>query len=157
MSEVTFEAPLPPPPQARLERLQDSFENRFPKSYLDFLSKNNGVKVRPRDVHVGQRKFAIERFLPIVSDPKVDKDGWADVAVVATQLDLRLAIDENSTRLDIVPIAAVFAGDFIVLDYRKDRDNPGVALWDHELSDDFSPKTEFLASSFAEFLKQLDS
>jgi SMI1-KNR4 cell-wall len=156
MLDFVADTRLPPPPAARIERLQDNFENRFPKAYLDFLALNNGAKLKNSEVMIDNRNLVIERFLPIVADPKVDADGWADVAVVATQLDARLATDEDATRLDLIPIAATFAGDFIVLDYRKNRENPSVALWDHELSDDMMPQTEALAPSFGAFLDMLN-
>jgi SMI1-KNR4 cell-wall len=146
----------PPPPLARIEKLQDSFEQRFPVGYLDFLKQANGAKLKNNVVKLGNSDFVIERFLPIVADPKNDPDGWADVAVVATQLDLRLVVDEDTTQLDLVPIAALFAGDFLVLDYRESRRAPKVALWDHEASDDFNPQTVPVADSFERFIKMLE-
>jgi hypothetical protein len=155
MIAIVSEAPLPPPPPARLEKLQSSFENRFPKSYVDFLTKANGGKLAKSDVTIGNSSFVIERFLPVVDDPKTNPQGWADVAVVASQLDLRLVEDENSTGLDLIPIAALFAGDFLVLDYRGNRTEPSVAIWDHEQSDELAPFTIPIAESFSDLLRLL--
>jgi hypothetical protein len=41
--------------------------------------------------------------------------------------DMRVA-HANTTHLDLVPIAALFAGDFLMLDYRESRQAPKVAL-----------------------------
>jgi SMI1-KNR4 cell-wall len=147
----------PPPPPARIETLQQSFEQRFPAAYLDFLKRANGAMLQDNAVKFGSSDFVIERFLPILADPKTDPDGWADVAVVATQLDSRLVADEDSTHLDLVPIAALFAGDFLVLDYRERNKPPKVALWDHEASDDFEPQTVPVAESFETFMTMLDN
>ena len=147
----------PPPPPARIEKLQQSFEQRFPSAYLDFLNRANGARLADNAVKLGSSDFVIERFLPIVADPKTDQDGWADVAVVATQLDARLVVDEDSTQLDLIPIAALFAGDFLVLDYRESGAAPKVALWDHEASDDFQPETIPVAESFEKFMAMLEN
>jgi SMI1-KNR4 cell-wall len=69
--------------------------------------------------------------------------------------DMRVA-HANTTHLDLVPIAALFAGDFLMLDYRESRQAPKVALWDHEASDDFNPQTVPVADSFERFIKMLE-
>lgn len=155
MIDFVADTMLPPPPPARLERLQESFENRFPKAYLDFLAQNNGAKPANNEVNSAVRPFVIERFLPIVADPKTDPIGWADVAVVASQLDARLVSDENATGMDLIPIAAMFAGDFVVLDYRDNRAEPSVGIWDHEASDDFAPQVKTIAPTFSAFLSMM--
>lgn len=155
MVDFVADTSLPPPPPTRLERLQTTFENRFPKAYLDFMDRGNGAKLVNNEVASAVRPFVIERFLPIVADPKTDPSGWADVAVVTTQLDARLVSDENATGIDLIPIAAMFAGDFVVLDYRENRTEPSVGIWDHEVSDDFAPKVETIAPTFSAFLSMM--
>ena len=147
---------LPPPPAARVERLQDEFAQRFPPAYLEFLQASNGGKIVRNAVEAGSQPFVIERFLPIVGDIKADPDGWADVAVVVTQLDARLVEDEDKLGVPLVPIASLFAGDFLVLDYRRGATEPSVARWDHEASVDLAPVADEVAPSFAAFLKLLD-
>lgn len=144
----------PPPSPARLEHLQEFFGQRFPPAYLSFLQRANGAKLRNNEVKDGGRPFVIERFLPILDDYKSDKrNGWADMAVVTSQLDARIATDPDDTRIDVLPIAALFAGDFLVLDYREKRDDPPVGVWDHEASDDFAPVVTPVADNFAAFEK----
>jgi hypothetical protein len=144
----------PPPSPERLAHLQDFFGQRFPAAYVDFLARANGAKPARNEVTGGGRPFVIERFLPILDDYKSDeRNGWADVAVVSSQLDARLATDPDDTRIDVVPIAALFAGDFLVLDYRGARGEPSVGVWDHEASDDFAPVVTPVADSFSSFEK----
>jgi hypothetical protein len=63
--------------------------------------------------------------------------------------------DEDSTGAEMLPIAALFAGDYICLDYRTEKDNPAVCIWSHEESEDFAPVTYPIAKDFDTFLKML--
>lgn len=77
--------------------------------------------------------------------------------MIASQLDSRLASDPDGDNIDLVPIAALFGGDFVVLDYRGAPDTPSVAIWDHESSTDFAPAVRTVSAGFTEFLAQLRS
>lgn len=149
------EPPLPPPPEVRIERLEASFERSLPPSYIAFVKAHNGAKLANPELPVAFDGRVIERFLPIVSDPAIDADGWADVAVVATQLDPRLAPSKDTRGFALVPIAALFGGDFLVLDYRASATEPAVSIWYHDTSDDFSPDVRVVADSFEIFLELL--
>ncbi len=142
---------LPPPPPARIERIEESFARKFPPAYLRFLNQANGAKLKNPVIITPEREVVIERFLPIVDDPATHSEGWADVAVVASQLDARLATSEDTIGYDLIPIASLFAGDFLVLDYRHNPNKPQISLWNHETSDDFSPDAKPIASDFETF------
>lgn len=142
---------LPAPSAERLRTLESHFGVRFPPAYREFLARHNGARVLDGDVGT----LVVERFLPILDDFGDHPDGWADVAVVATQLDARLAVDPDATGLPLVPIAALFAGDMLVLDYRGGQDEPSVGRWDHEASDDFHPVVTTVAGTFAAFAGQI--
>lgn len=98
------------------------------------------------------REVVIERFLPLLNNSLTHSDGWADMGVVVTQIGDRLGIDDTDFHY-LAPIAALFAGDFLVLDYRVDADEPGISLWNHELSEEDTPSTDLVAESFPEFLQ----
>jgi SMI1-KNR4 cell-wall len=149
------EPSLPPPPEVRIERLEASFERPLPPSYIAFIKAHNGAKLANPELPAAFGGRVIERFLPIVSDPAIDADGWADVAVVATQLDSRLAPSVDTRGFALVPIAALFGGDFLVLDYRNSADQPAVSVWYHDTSDDFAPDVRVIADSFENFLELL--
>ena len=73
-----------------------------------------------------------------------------------TQLDARLVVDENSFGYVLLPFAALFGGDFLVLDYREGNGAPSVARRDHERSDDLAPVADMVAPSFEAFVALLD-
>lgn len=75
MVDMVADTALPPPPSARLERLQTTFEHHFPQDYLDFLTHAIGARPVINEVDAAGRAFVIERFLPIVADPKIDPSG----------------------------------------------------------------------------------
>lgn len=156
MPTFVDETPLPPPPPARIERLEESFDRKLPQDYLAFVRDHNGARLASPTLATAEREVVIERFLPIVSDPAGDTQGWADVAVVATQLDSRLVASEDSLGFDLVPFAALFGGDFLVLDYRAGKSAvPKVSIWYHDTSEDFAPDARPIAPSFSEFLDAL--
>lgn len=130
--------------------------HRFPAAFRQFLDQHNGARLVRPTLSVGGREVMIERFLPVVADPSVDADGWADIAVVATQLDARLALSEDSLGFDCVPFAALFGGDFLVLEFADAATEPRVAHWDHELSEEMAPALTPVAPDFAAFLAMLD-
>ncbi|MBX7482728.1 SMI1/KNR4 family protein [Qipengyuania qiaonensis] len=148
--------PLPPPPPERIERIEESFARSLPDDYVAFVREHNGSKLAQPTVSTPVREIVIERFLPIVGNPAEDVGGWADVAVVATQLDARLSSSEDGIGLELVPFAALFGGDFLVLDYRGEGAVvPKVSIWFHESSEDFAPDARPIAPSFGDFINAL--
>lgn len=55
-----------------------------------------------------------------------------DIDVTLTQIEDRLTDIEDLIGIDILPVAFLFAGDFVCLDYRDNRENPSVCVWNHE-------------------------
>jgi len=146
---------IPPPPPGRVEMLEDYFEIPLPDDYKRFVTTHNGAVPLESRFDVAGLERAVERFLPIIQDVEGHPLGWLDLEVVASQLDSRLTDDEDGENINLVPIAAVLAGDFIVLDYRKGSEHPTIGLWDHEASEDFAPAVTTVARTFNEFLSIL--
>ena len=129
---------------------------RLPDSFKDFLSYGNGGSPKRSTLTVGTEERVVERFLPLIDDPKQDPaQGQYDVSVVESQIGERLACDEDQTGCVLVPFAALFGGDFLCFDYRGGRDEPSVVIWDHETSDEFAPDTRDVADSFSAFVALL--
>lgn len=148
---------LNPPSISRIEWFEKSHEVKLPKSYVDFLGAHNGAVPISAVFPNGKRERMIERFLAILENPKENgEDGWYDISVVLTQIDERIICDEDSTGYELIPIAALFGGDFACLDFRNNKDEPGIVVWDHEMSDEFSPVIEPIADSFLEFLSTME-
>lgn len=84
------------------------------------------------------------------------EEGYYDIGVVRTQLDERVVFDENVVGTELLPIAVLYAGDFVCLDYRHHRGGePAVCVWDHEVSSELNPVTYRVSSSFEGFLGML--
>ncbi|PTY87559.1 SMI1/KNR4 family protein, partial [Heyndrickxia sporothermodurans] len=99
--------------------------------------------------------YAIDRFLCILKVTGERDDEYYDIGVVRTQLDERIVFDENLVGTELLPIAVLFAGDFVCLDYRNDVEEPTVCVWNHEESSDLNPVTYTISNSFEEFLNML--
>jgi cell wall assembly regulator SMI1 len=146
---------IPPPPPGRIETLEDYFEVTFPDDYKQFAATHNGAVPLKNRFDIEGLERVIERFLPILQDVEDHPLGWLDLEVVASQLDARLTDDEDGENINLIPIAALLAGDFVVLDYRKGLESPTVGFWNHEASEDFAPAVTTVARTFNEFLSIL--
>ncbi|MWC31273.1 SMI1/KNR4 family protein [Paenibacillus sp. MMS18-CY102] len=71
--------------------------------------------------------------------------------------DLIIKIDGKPVILELpkeVPIAALFSGDFICLDFRV-TEEPTVVIWFQEESERFSPVIQAVAQNISEFILML--
>jgi hypothetical protein len=146
---------LPKPSNERIEWFEKIYRIELPIEYKEFLRNFNGCKPITNILNSNGREYVIERFLCLLDKPKENEIyGWYDLTSVLTQLDCRLIDDEDLIGMNVIPIATLFAGDFICLDYRKDI-KPCVVVWNHEESDDFEPVTEEVADNVNEFFNML--
>ncbi|WP_340013865.1 SMI1/KNR4 family protein [Paenibacillus sp. FSL K6-1318] len=81
-------------------------------------------------------------------------NGWYDVEFIITQIGDRLTDNENLVGMNVIPIASLFSGDFICLDYRETAE-PNVVIGFHEESEEFSPLTQIVAKNLSEFFDML--
>lgn len=149
---------LPSPSNALLDRTQKYYRVRFPSEYVEFLRQNNGAIPISNQFTLDSHCYLIERFLCLLDDEirdELDNVSWSEIRVVITQLDGRLVDDEDLVGMNVIPIAILFAGDYVCLDYRKSVDRPTICIWYHEESSEFAPTTKFLADSFEQFLEAL--
>ena len=144
----------PPPSAERIAWFEDYYEVRLPDDFKTFLGQRNGAKPSEDGLPDGRNERMVERFLPLLADPKADPEhGWADMTVVITQLDERLLEDEDAVGVPLIPIAALAGGDFVCLDYRGG--GPRVVIWDHEESEEMAPVVTPVADSFSDLLGKL--
>lgn len=143
------------PPESELEFFEDAFRVKLPDDYKNFLRAANGGVPDHRVFRCEGTDRLIERFLPMLEDPNDDPvAGQYDIAVTMTQLEQRIALDPDELGSKLIPIAYLFAGDFVCLDFRTDS-NPSVVVWLHEGSRDYAPATIPVAQSFTEFCEKL--
>ena len=71
-----------------------------------------------------------------------------DIDVVMSQLDERLFIHEDILGFELIPIVALYGGDFLCLNYVEDTENPSICIWYHEEYYELEPAIEFLATLY---------
>ena len=96
---------------------------KLPDDYKEFIKKENGVIPSKRYFHFEHNEKVIDRFLAIlaISGEKTEED--YDIGVVSTQLEGRIVFDEDNVGMQLIPIAALFGGDFVCLNYVEDSEN----------------------------------
>jgi len=159
MTDIQFGSVLPSPSHELLEHTQAYYKITFPKTYVDFISENNGGVPDHNEFLFEGNYYLVERFTSLLNNDLRDTladDNWCEMRSIITQLDERLVDDEDLIGMNIIPIAILFAGDYVCLDYRKDANNPSVCLWFHEKSREFAPGTEKIANNFEEFIHMLE-
>jgi len=55
----------------------------------------------------------------------------------------------------VIPIAFLFAGDFVCLNYRNNAKKLEICIWYHEQSELFKPVTDKIADNFEWFINIL--
>jgi len=144
---------LPSPPKEQVEKLEQFYRITFPDNYKIFINEYNGAIPLNSTFEFDGNEYVLETFLCILGDLKNDYDeGLYDIGVVTSQIFDRLVDDPNELGIRIIPIASLFAGDFICLDFRNSPEIPSICIWYHEQSEPFHPVTKKIANSFDEFL-----
>lgn len=151
--EDTIVQPLPD--EACIAEREEDWEVKLPEDYRNFLKKYSCGEPEEQSFEYKGHMYAVIRFLGIVQDYETDDLGWYDIEVVESEIGERLTDDMDSTGMDVVPIAELFAGDYLCLDFRGHAENPIVCIWFHEESGDFDPCLEKVADSFTEFTEML--
>ena len=146
----------PFPTDEYITKKEDDWEVKLPNAYKAFVKRYGGGKPIKRVFlcKENNHEYAIDRFLCICPDYRTNTLGMYNVGVVLTQIEDRLSDNPDLIGAELLPIAVLFAGDFVCLDF-KSKENPSVCVWSHEESDIDSPVTYHVADSFEEFCKLL--
>ncbi|PAF36785.1 SMI1/KNR4 family protein [Terribacillus saccharophilus] len=145
----------PLPDDSLLSEKESKWRIKLPNNYKDFIKKYNGGTPIKDSFKCNNHNYAIDRFLCILKVTGANDDEFYDIGVVRTQLDERIIFDEDLVGTELLPIAALFAGDFVCLDYRDNPEQPTVKVWNHEESSELNPVTYFINVSFEAFLDML--
>lgn len=146
----------PLPGSNLIKRVEENFEIEFPKDFIDFISESNGSIPITRFFEFKSNRYVVDRFLCLLDKPSEHDKGMYDIKVVFSQLDERILSDGDMTGAELVPIAALFAGDFVCLDYTESKIDPVVCIWYNEESDEYDPVTEKIADNVNRFLNMLE-
>ena len=145
----------PLPTDALLQEREVAWKVRLPEDYKEFIKNENGLIPSKRYFHFGNNEKVIDRFLAILAISGEKPEEVYDIGVVSTQLEGRIVFDEDYVGMQLIPIAALFGGDFVCLNYVKDSENTSICIWYHEESYELEPAIELVANNFAEFLDML--
>lgn len=145
----------PMPTDALLHEREVAWRVKLPDDYKEFIKKENGIIPSKRYFHFGNNEKVIDRFLAILAISGEKAEEAYDIGVVSTQLEGRIVFDEDNVGMQLIPIAALYGGDFLCLNYVEDPDNPNICIWYHEESYELEPAIEFLANNFTEFIAML--
>ena len=145
----------PMPTDALLHEREVVWRVKLSDDYKEFIKKENGLIPSKRYFHFGNNEKVIEHFLAILAISGEKAEEAYDIGVVSTQLVGRIVFDEDYVGMQLIPIAALFGGDFVCLNYIEDPENPSICIWYHEESYELEPAIEFLANNFTEFLAML--
>lgn len=146
---------FPKPTDALLHKRETAWRVKLPDDYKEFIKKENGVIPSKRYFHFRHNEKVIDRFLAILAISGEKAEEAYDIGVVSTQLEGRIVFDEDYVGMQLIPIAALFGGDFLCLNYVEDPEHPSICIWYHEESYELEPAIEFVANNFTEFLAML--
>lgn len=146
----------PLPDEILLNKCEEQWRLILPVDYRMFIKQYNGAIPNTRSFIFFGNKFVINRFLCILRNPQNSDLGWYDINVVESQIGERLTENEDLIGIEILPIAELYAGDYVCMDFRKDAMNPSICIWYHEKSNEFSPSVCKIADSFSDFLEILN-
>ena len=155
MRQIDQSMIYPLPTDALLQEREVAWKIRLPDDYKNFIMRKNGFRPSKNLFSLKNRFFLTERFLCVLENTKDNPLGVYDIDVVMSQLDERLFVHEDILGFELVPIAALFGGDFLCLNYIEDPENPSICIWHHEESYELEPAIEFVANNFTEFLDML--
>ena len=145
----------PLPTNVLLQERGVAWRVKLPDDYKEFIKNENGLIPSKRYFHFGNNEKVIDRFLAILAISGEKAEEVYDIGVVSTQLEGRIVFDEDYVGMQLIPIAALFGGDFVCLNFTEDPDNPSMCIWYHEESYELEPAIEFLANNFTELLAML--
>ncbi|WLR42878.1 SMI1/KNR4 family protein [Bacillus carboniphilus] len=146
----------PLPDDTLLSEKEGKWRIKLPEAYKEFIKKYNGGTPIKDSFKCNNHIYAIDRFLCILKVTGERDDEYYDIGVVRTQLDERIVFDENLVGTELLPIAVLFAGDFVCLDYRTNKEQPRVVVWNHEESGDLDPVTYDVSNSFSDFISMVE-
>ena len=145
----------PLPTDALLQEREVAWRVKLPDDYKELIMRKNGFRPSKNLFSLTNRSFLIERFLCILENTKDNSVGMYDIDVVMSQLDERLFVHEDILGFELIPIAALYGGDFLCLNYVENTVNPSICIWYHEESYELEPAVEFVANNFTQFLAML--
>lgn len=118
---------------------------KFPKDYVECAKTNHQGHPSPDKFDCEKRKGLVFNYLYSL------KEGDSDYIV-----DVYKSYQDGRMEKGLVPFADDPGGDEICFDYRKDKNNPSVVYWDHEIAfDDPEGAISYVCDSFSDLIEKL--
>lgn len=73
-------------------------------------------------------EYLIERFLCILENSEEHEFGFYDIDVVLTQIEDKLTDNEDIIGVEALPIAQLFSGDYLCLNFKESFESPAVVV-----------------------------
>ncbi|MCQ8263478.1 SMI1/KNR4 family protein [Streptococcus suis] len=145
----------PLPTEEYIKQSEKIWGVSLPESYKDFVKKYSGLIPNNRIFSFNGRERLVERFLGLVENAKDNPLGMYDIDVVMTQIEERLYSDPDSMHIELLPIAALFGGDFLCLSFVEQTSVPKVYIWYADTSFEWEPSVELVTDNFESFIDSL--
>ncbi len=145
-------------PQPTLDLLseeEDFWNVKLPNDYKKFLINYNGGIPEQNSFIVHSRTYAIDRFLCVLEESDENVESIYDIDVILTRIEERLTANEDLVGVELLPIAILFNGDYVCLEYKNVNKEPRVCIWNHEESGELNPVTYHVANNFNEWINSL--
>lgn len=130
---------LPLPLETLIKKEESYWRIELPSFYKEFIMKYNGGVPEEGSFICNGHSYFIERFLCILDDSENNKLGMYDIDVVLSQIEDRLTDNEDLVGVELLPIASLYGGDFVCLNFKESKNNPTVCIWNHEESQELDP------------------
>lgn len=140
------------PSEEEIRKNEKFWRVELPEEFRHILMESNGGVPEKREFKCGKQTRMIVRFLCVMED--YDDYACYDINVILTQLEGRIISNPDLIGYEIIPIAELFAGDLLCLDYRESG-TPDVCVWFHEESSELEPVTYKVADTFSEFMTMI--
>lgn len=145
----------PTPTDELIKEKERKWRLVLPDDYKGFVKNNNGAIPNDNTFECNGHNYSITRFLCIIKDVQNNPNGWYDISAVESQIGERLTDNEDLVGIEVLPIAELFAGDYLCLDFRSGKDSPSVCVWSHEESEEYAPVTYKVAESFSKSVEEI--
>lgn len=145
----------PKPSEELIAEEEKMWNVKLPSSYRKFIINNNGGIPEKKFFRCNNHEYCIDRFLCILKETENNAYGSYDIDVVLTQIEDRLTDNEDLIGCELLPIAQLFAGDYLCINFNNGNIEPSICVWSHEESGELEPVFYNTFKSFEELLKKL--
>lgn len=140
----------------RIKKVEEYCRVKFPDDYIIFIKEYNAGIPEANTFTANNKKYVIERFLGFISDYKDSPLGDYDIAVVLAPIETYLTDNPDLVGVELIPIAELSTGDYVCLNFKDNKEEPSVCVWDSTGFEEFHPVTYEVADCFLDFIKSLE-